>query len=68
MTDEPTATCALCGLPNEGHPVPLETQEGTLYFCCEGCRGIYQMLHGIESQATGIKEHGAAEGRPPKAE
>ena len=39
--------CDLCALPVGVKPFLL-TQEGrTLKFCCEGCLGIYQMLHDI---------------------
>ena len=37
--------CDLCGLPVEVSGFELRTQDGEKYFCCEGCRGIYQMLH-----------------------
>ena len=37
--------CDLCGLAVEIHGFELKTTEGQKYFCCEGCKGIYQMLH-----------------------
>lgn len=40
--------CDLCGLDVGIKPFPLSTPEKTLQFCCEGCRGIYQMLHDIK--------------------
>ena len=46
-TDTP---CDLCSLPVGVKPFSLAARgaEGRdLHFCCEGCRGIYQMLHDI---------------------
>jgi hypothetical protein len=37
--------CDLCGLPVEIEGFLLRTKEGDKAFCCEGCKGIYQMLH-----------------------
>ncbi len=37
--------CDLCGLVIETPGFKLRTQEGDKQFCCEGCQGIYQMLH-----------------------
>ena len=37
--------CDLCGLPIETPGFELKTSEGEKAFCCEGCKGIYQMLH-----------------------
>lgn len=37
--------CDLCGLPVLVQGFKLRTQEGDKTFCCEGCQGIYQMLH-----------------------
>lgn len=39
--------CDLCGLEVGAKPFPLATAERELQFCCEGCRGIYEMLHDI---------------------
>jgi len=39
--------CALCGLDCGARPFTLSTPEKTLLFCCEGCKGIYEMLHEI---------------------
>lgn len=44
MSDEEKA-CDLCGLPVEVKGFSLNTTEGLKIFCCEGCKGIYQMLH-----------------------
>ena len=37
--------CDLCGLAIEAPGFELKTTEGDKAFCCEGCKGIYQMLH-----------------------
>jgi hypothetical protein len=37
--------CDLCGLAVEIQGFELKTSEGDKQFCCEGCKGIYQMLH-----------------------
>ena len=37
--------CDLCGLTVEVDGFQLKTTEGDKQFCCEGCKGIYQMLH-----------------------
>ena len=42
------ATCDLCGLPVGRLDFTLATPERTFRFCCEGCKGIYQMLNDIE--------------------
>lgn len=41
--------CDLCSLDVGNQPFTLTTVEKTLQFCCEGCRGIYEMLHDIET-------------------
>ncbi len=41
-------TCDLCGLPVGLQDFSLPTPERTFHFCCEGCKGIYQMLNDIE--------------------
>ncbi|MDD1607131.1 MAG: heavy metal translocating P-type ATPase metal-binding domain-containing protein [Methylococcaceae bacterium] len=45
---EAKKTCDLCGLTVEVPNFTLKTKEGEKSFCCEGCLGIYQMLHEIE--------------------
>ena len=40
--------CDLCGLDVGNKPFLLPAPEKTLQFCCEGCRGIYEMLHDIQ--------------------
>ena len=37
--------CDLCGLAVEVEGFELKTKEGDKKFCCEGCKGIFQMLH-----------------------
>jgi len=37
--------CDLCGLAVEVTGFKLFTSDGEKEFCCEGCKGIYQMLH-----------------------
>jgi len=40
------SVCELCGLTVEVEGFKLITKkEGEKKFCCEGCKGIYQMLH-----------------------
>jgi hypothetical protein len=44
MSDDKKA-CDLCGLAIEVNGFELPTKEGEKKFCCEGCKGIYQMLN-----------------------
>lgn len=44
--------CALCALDVGRRPLPLQVAGQTLLFCCEGCRGIYMMLHDIPEPAV----------------
>lgn len=44
MSNEKKA-CDLCGLDIEITGFELKTVNGLKQFCCEGCKGIYQMLH-----------------------
>jgi hypothetical protein len=48
----PMTPCDLCALDCGNKPFELATPERTLHFCCEGCRGIYQMLHDIKEAPT----------------
>lgn len=41
--------CDLCSLDCGSKPFDLVTPDKTLQFCCEGCRGIYEMLHDIQA-------------------
>ena len=45
---DPKTPCDLCSLPVGVKPCLLAMPEKTLGFCCEGCKGIYQMLNDIE--------------------
>ena len=45
MTNENKKDCDLCALPVEIQGFSLKTTEGYKTFCCEGCKGIFQMLH-----------------------
>ena len=40
--------CDLCSLPVGIRPFVLEHDGRALQFCCEGCLGIYQMLHDLD--------------------
>ena len=40
--------CDLCGLDVGVKPFVLHTPDKQYQFCCEGCRGIYEMLHDIK--------------------
>jgi hypothetical protein len=40
--------CDLCSLDVGLKPFVLNTPEKQYQFCCEGCRGIYEMLHDIK--------------------
>ena len=42
---DPKKSCDLCGLPVEINGFTIITSDGKKMFCCEGCMGIYQMLH-----------------------
>ena len=44
MTDTKKG-CDLCGLAVEIPGFTLKTKEGDKAFCCEGCKGIYQLLN-----------------------
>lgn len=41
-------SCDLCGLPVGMQDFRLTTTDQTFRFCCEGCKGIYQMLNDID--------------------
>ncbi|MEA3277615.1 MAG: metal-binding protein [Pseudomonadota bacterium] len=42
--------CVLCSLEIEGRAYELETEEGTLRFCCDGCLGIYRLLNDLDEE------------------
>ena len=41
-------SCDLCGLPVGMQDFSLKTADRTFRFCCEGCKGIYQMLNDVD--------------------
>ncbi len=45
MSDNTLIPCDLCGLPVEIPDFSVMTVTGLKRFCCEGCDGIYRMLH-----------------------
>ena len=49
---DPDKPCDLCSLAVGSKPFFLSTAEKTLEFCCEGCQGIYQLLHQIDEVPT----------------
>ncbi len=54
---DPDRPCDLCSLPVGVKPFTLSVQGKTLEFCCEGCKGIYEMLHGIKESPDRSGEH-----------
>lgn len=44
-------SCDLCGLDVGIKPFYLDSAGKRLKFCCDGCLGIYRMLHESESTA-----------------
>ena len=54
---DPKTPCDLCSLPVGIEPRLLATPEKTLGFCCEGCKGIYQMLHEIKESSGPIADN-----------
>jgi hypothetical protein len=48
--------CDLCGLALEVGGFMLKTKEGDKQFCCEGCKGIFQMLHEDQVLPDAVKE------------
>jgi hypothetical protein len=44
MTDT-KKLCDLCGLIVETPGFTWKTKDGIKVFCCEGCKGIYQLLN-----------------------
>lgn len=50
--------CDLCGLPIGLKPWVLQSATRTYAFCCEGCLGIFQMLHDIEVAADAAPARG----------
>lgn len=54
---DPDKPCDLCSLPVGVQPFTLAVQGRTLEFCCEGCRGIYEMLHEIKESPASSGEN-----------
>lgn len=54
----PDRPCDLCGLPVGVKPFTLVAGGKTLEFCCEGCKGIYEMLHEIKVSADNPGQDG----------
>jgi len=52
--------CDLCGLPIEAAPWTLDTPARRYAFCCDGCLGIFQILHDIDATSPAASD---AEGR-----
>lgn len=48
--------CDLCSLDVGVKPFVLNTREKQYQFCCEGCRGIYEMLHDIQETPVQNKQ------------
>ncbi len=59
--NEKTRVCDLCSLPVEIDDFRLQTKTGLKQFCCEGCLGIYRMLH--ESEIIEAAEKDADSGK-----
>ncbi|MDQ5878021.1 MAG: hypothetical protein QG638_753 [Pseudomonadota bacterium] len=43
--------CDLCGLKIGAQVWKLKAAGSEVRFCCEGCKGIYQMLNNIDDDA-----------------
>ncbi|MDP2793969.1 MAG: heavy metal translocating P-type ATPase metal-binding domain-containing protein [Sulfurisoma sp.] len=54
---DPKKPCDLCSLPVGVKPFTLAASGNTLEFCCEGCLGIYQMLHEINEIPARMPEN-----------
>ena len=55
--NNPDRPCDLCSLPVGMKPFTLAVPGKILEFCCEGCRGIYEMLHEIKERPERSGEH-----------
>ncbi|MBS1144488.1 MAG: hypothetical protein H6R14_1894 [Proteobacteria bacterium] len=51
--------CDLCSLDVGVKPFVLNTPEKQYQFCCEGCRGIYEMLHDIKETPVQNEQNSA---------
>lgn len=54
---DPDKPCDLCSLPVGVKPFTLAVPGKMLEFCCEGCKGIYEMLHGINESSDNPEEN-----------
>jgi hypothetical protein len=45
MSESTSHSCDLCGAPVQTPDFRVNTQTGLKRFCCEGCEGVYRMLH-----------------------
>ncbi|MGI9211860.1 MAG: heavy metal translocating P-type ATPase metal-binding domain-containing protein [Methylococcaceae bacterium] len=50
--------CDLCHLPVEVTGFTIQSSQGEKRFCCEGCKGIYLMLHGDSENDRSAKQNG----------
>lgn len=48
--------CDLCGLTVEVNGFELKTKDDIKKFCCEGCKGIFQMLHEDQKLSKPVKD------------
>lgn len=55
--NDPQRPCDLCGLPVGAQPFTLAVSGKTLEFCCESCKGIYEMLHEIKESSGKFEDH-----------
>ncbi|TAN63477.1 MAG: metal-binding protein [Magnetospirillum sp.] len=55
MSEARELACDLCSLPVPPHGPHLKFGNRELAFCCEGCRGIWQMLNG---EGTPVNDKG----------
>jgi len=60
MMNEIKKVCDLCGLSVEIRGITLTTKESVKSFCCEGCKGIYQMLNNVQALPEPKQEKKAA--------
>ncbi len=54
---DPQRPCDLCSLPVGVKPFTLAVPGKILEFCCEGCKGIYEILHEIKESSDKSGEH-----------
>jgi ribosomal protein L24E len=54
----PPRVCDLCGLNIEQDRFLIHIPGNILHFCCEGCQGIYRILHQPEEVAEKEQQGG----------